>query len=268
MNVKRSIPAMSLLLLLVGFPQISETIYSPALPNIAHDLMTSPSLVQWTFSIYFIGFSIGVFVWGWVSDHIGRRLSMLLGILMYILASIFCALAHSIDWLLISRLVQGIGASCGSVLTQAIAREALDDKGRHQFFSMQGFVLAFAISIGPFVGGYLTHWFDWRSNFSFLVFMGLSLILLSFFKLPETRIKQNNGERKSGQLYSVFKRMITDKHILASIWVVGAATGILFSYYAEGPFIFIHPVNSLNTEPIRMAWDIHSHSGTVRQLDV
>jgi Bcr/CflA subfamily drug resistance transporter len=239
MNLKQSVPTMSLLLLLVGFPQISETIYSPALPNIAHNLMTNAASVQWTLSIYFIGFAIGVFIWGWLSDHIGRRVSMLAGILIYIIATIFCATAHSIDWLLVSRLIQGIGASVGSVLTQAIARESLDDKGRNHFFSMQGFVMAFAISVGPFFGGYLTQWFDWRSNFVLLALIGISLILLSFFKLPETRIKQEHTERRNSKLSKVFKQMITDKSILSSLWIVGAATGILFSYYAEGPFIFI-----------------------------
>ena len=71
--------------------------------------------------------------------------------------------------LLAARLIQGLGASCGSVLTQAMVREALNEHKRNHFFSMVGFVLAFAISLGPFLGGYLTQWFDWRANFSLLV---------------------------------------------------------------------------------------------------
>lgn len=239
-SIKRSVPTIWLLLLLVGFPQISETIYSPALPNIAHALKAAVALVQWTLSIYFIGFAVGVFVWGLLSDYIGRRKSMLVGIVIYAIASVFCAISHHVIWLLLARLLQGVGASCGSVLTQAIARESLPDKERHQFFSMQGFVLAFAISIGPFVGGYLTQWFGWRSNFMLLVLMGAGLLWAALFKLPETRVKQSSSEGKGKQLLFVFKKILKDRQILVNIWIVGAATGILFSYYAQGPFIFIH----------------------------
>ena len=59
-----STPSLWLLFLLVGFPQFSETVYAPALPNIAHILQTSNHLVQWTLSLYFIGFALGVFFWG------------------------------------------------------------------------------------------------------------------------------------------------------------------------------------------------------------
>ena len=239
-------PALWILLLLIGFPQISETIYSPALPNIAHDLMANNTWVQWTLSVYFIGFALGVFLWGWVSDHIGRKRAMLMGLLLYCVASILCLKAGSISELLLFRGVRGLGASCGSVITQAMARESLPEQQRHQFFSMSGFILALAITLGPFVGGYLTQWFDWRANFVALVMMGVSLLLLSTFKLPETL--RSPSVVKAQSFAAIARRMMTDKHILISGWIVGAVNGILFSYYAEGPFIFIRIIKLTPSE--------------------
>ena len=87
MDTKLS-PPLWLLFLLAGFPQFSETVYSPALPNIAHSLNAGNHLMQWTLSIYFVGFALGVFVWGRISDHWGRRPTMLVGISIYIVGSL------------------------------------------------------------------------------------------------------------------------------------------------------------------------------------
>ncbi len=230
------LPPIWLLFLLAGFPQFSETVYSPALPNISSMLQTDNHLVQWTLSIYFIGFALGVFLWGRWSDLKGRRFALLLGLIIYVIGSTICMIAQSINWLLIARLIQGLGASSGSVLSQTIARESLPENKRHQFFSAAGFAIAFSIAAGPFVGGYLTEWLEWRSNFALLVVVGVFLYFVTYLGLPET-LQQSNTARS--KVYEVFKMMIFDKHVLSCIWLVAAVNGILFSYYAEAPFIFI-----------------------------
>ena len=227
---------MWLLILLISFPQISETIYSPALPDIARLLQTSNHLVQWTLSIYFIGFAIGVFFWGRLSDHIGRRRAMLSALLLYSIGSFICHQADQISALLAARLLQGFGASCGSVITQTIAREALPEQYRHRFYSYTGFVLAFAIAIGPLIGGYLTQWFDWRANFSFLILIGISLLILCSKCLPETHRTRHLARPK---VRAVISQLAKDPYVWGCMWLVACVNGILFSFYAEGPFIFI-----------------------------
>ncbi|MCZ1268859.1 MFS transporter, partial [Paenibacillus tundrae] len=80
---KYAVPSLLLMIVLIAFPQISETIYTPSLPDIAAALGVSNSSVQFTLSIYFIGFALGVFCWGWLSDLIGRRPAMLGGLIVY-----------------------------------------------------------------------------------------------------------------------------------------------------------------------------------------
>ena len=132
-------PSILLLLCLIGFPQISETIYSPSLPAIALALHTSQAWVQWTLSVYFIGFALGVLCWGYVSDYIGRRPSMLLGIVTYTLGSLGCLLAHHIGALMIMRCVQAFGASVGSIITMTIIRECYEGDERNRLFAMTGY---------------------------------------------------------------------------------------------------------------------------------
>lgn len=93
MQRKISKPSLLLFIVLVGFPQISETIYTPSLPDIAHHLGAGNNVNQLTLSIYFLGFAFGVYCWGRLSDSIGRRPAMLWGILVYGLGSLGCYLS-------------------------------------------------------------------------------------------------------------------------------------------------------------------------------
>lgn len=200
-------------------------------------LNTNNHLVQWTLSVYFIGFALGVFFWGRLSDRIGRRKSMLLGLIIYTISSLLCLSSQNIILLLMYRLLQGFGASCGSVLTQAIAREALNDQLRHRFFSAAGFVIAFSIALGPFLGGYLTQFFSWRANFTLLTMIGISLYCSVFLCLPETL--QVHASNSKSSIRKIGLTMIRDKRVLGFIWLVAVVNGFLFSYYAEAPFLFI-----------------------------
>lgn len=230
------IPPIWLLMPLIGFPQLGENIYSPALPSVADFLHTTNAYVQWTLSIYFFGFAFGVFLWGRLSDHIGRKPAMILGLLTYTCMSLLCIFAKDITFLLMMRFIQGLGAACGSVLIQTIARESMPENQRNRFYSTSGFVTAFSITVGPFVGGYLTQWFQWQSNFMLLGNIGIMLMLFASIRLPETRIK---SVAPLPSIISVSKNMLCDSQIIRSAILIAIPNGMLFSYYAEGPFIFI-----------------------------
>lgn len=227
-------PSIVLLILLVGFPQLSETIYSPALPTIADQLQVSNSLVQWTLSIYFVGFALGVFLWGCWSDRVGRRYAMLAGIACYCVGNIIAGLAPCWSVLMLARFVQALGASAGSVVTQAMMREVFSGKERQRLFATISMALALAPALGPVLGGYLTQWFDWRANFAALLLMGAALWAHTWQRLPETRTQVTTIS-----VTVVAKRMLLDKHIWYSAWMVAVINAILFGFYAEGPFMFI-----------------------------
>jgi len=241
-NNSNGILSLFLIICLVGLPQISETIYTPSLPDIAHSLSTSSQLVEWTLSIYFIGFALGVGVWGQWSDHIGRRKAMLLGLFIYVFASLACALSPSINWLLAGRLIQAFGISVGSVITMTMMRDKFSGVERAKIFSTVMMALSLAPALGPLIGGYVTQWFHWKANFIVLTNLGLALFIYSYFRLPETH--PNLGINKNQySIIEITKKLLFDKKVLACTFLVAGFNGILFSYYAEAPFLIINLLN-------------------------
>ncbi|RNC76810.1 Bcr/CflA family drug resistance efflux transporter, partial [Piscirickettsiaceae bacterium NZ-RLO2] len=127
---------------------------------------------------------MGVLIWGQASDHIGRRFAMLLGIIVYLFGSLLCLLSPSIIYLLIARMLQAFGASVGSVITQIMVREYFTATERGRVFSSVAVALSFAPAIGPVMGGVLSDYLGWRSNFLALSVMALVILILSFCSLP------------------------------------------------------------------------------------
>ncbi|MGQ3887958.1 multidrug effflux MFS transporter [Legionella sp. CNM-1927-20] len=240
-HIPYALPSLLLIIYMVSLPQISETIYSPALPQLTAALKTTSHLVQWSLSIYFIGFAVGVAFWGKLSDHIGRRPTILVGLVIYLLFSIFCGLSTHIYWLLSARFFQAFGINVGSVITQAIMRDCYDGVERNKIFALAGMVIAFAPAVGPIIGGHLTEWFSWTANFTFLALLGSFLFIYAYMNLPETyQYRTSATSANSLKLMPLFLHMLKDKHVMASAFLVGGFNGILFSYYSEAPYLFIN----------------------------
>lgn len=235
MQQKISTPSLWLVIILIGFPQISETIYTPSLPDIAESLQASGNTIQLTLSIYFLGFAVGVLCWGRLSDTMGRRPAMLWGIFVYGVGSLGCFLSASPEWLLACRFIQAFGASAGSVVTQTILRESIDGAKRHAVFAQISAALAFTPAIGPLIGGWVDQAFGFRAVLLTLVAMSAAIFVYTFVALPETRI----AVRVKTDIFAVAKRMMADRRIWSFGFLIGTTNGILFSYYAEAPFIFI-----------------------------
>lgn len=237
---KYAAPSLLLMIVLVAFPQISETIYTPSLPDIAAALGVSNSSVQLTLSIYFIGFALGVLCWGWLSDFIGRRPAMLGGLIVYGIGSLMCFYSESITLLLVSRFIQAFGAATGSIITQTILRESVSGNKRHAMFAQISAVIAFTPAVGPLIGGFVDQAFGFRAVFFILVMMSVLLFVYAFWKLPETT---DVSERKKVAILPIVKRMLSLPRVLVFGLLIGGINGVLFSYYAEAPFIFIEHFN-------------------------
>ncbi|MEK5399940.1 multidrug effflux MFS transporter [Paenibacillus sp. FSL K6-2859] len=237
---KYAVPSLLLMIVLVAFPQISETIYTPSLPDIAVALGVSNSSVQLTLSIYFIGFALGVLCWGWLSDFIGRRPAMLGGLIVYGIGCLMCFNSESITLLLVSRFIQAFGAATGSIITQTILRESVSGNKRHAMFAQISAVIAFTPAVGPLIGGFVDQAFGFRAVFFTLVTMSVLLFVYAFWKLPETT---DVSARKKVAILPIVKRMLSLPRVLVFGLLIGGINGVLFSYYAEAPFIFIEHFN-------------------------
>lgn len=235
-NVQKRVPSLLLIIVLVGFPQISESIFTPVLPQISTNMLVSASKAQLTMSIYFIAFALGVFFWGQLSDKIGRRSAMLSGIVVYLVGNIGLLISFNFQLLLLSRFVQAFGASVGSVVTQTIMRESFDGIEGAKVFSKVGAAMALSPAFGPLIGGIVQQYLGYRNVFSTLVVMAVLILFYSFYRLPETQVITNT---ETVSILKVTKRLLTDSRVWSYGILIGGINGILFGYYSEAPFIFM-----------------------------
>ena len=227
-----------LLIPLIAFPQIAETIYTPSLPDMARAFLTSTRWVNLSLSVYFCGFALGVFFFGSLCDRMGRRPAMMLGLLLYTLASGCCTFAPSIGFLLAFRIIQGIGASVGSVVSTTIMRDLYTGTRRSQVFSIVSAVLALSPAVGPLLGGLIDEYFGFRANLGALFGLGFILLVASSKFLNESQSLESTDLQEKSGVFSVMKRMICDAFIWKTVVVISVCNGILFSFYGEAPHIF------------------------------
>lgn len=229
-------PEIWLLALIIALPQLSETVYSPSLPDIARSLATSHALVEYTLTIFLFGLALGTLFWGKISDKFGRRPALLSGLILYSIGCISCYFSTTITSLLVSRFLQAFGGSTGSVLGQVICRDAFHGAERGKVFSIIGSSLALAPALGPIIGGIIAQYFGWSGIFLFLIFVSIATFFLVLMRLPETY----TPKKSSSSILETALQMFFDYNVLGLGLIVALCNGISFSYFAEGSFCLIN----------------------------
>ncbi|MDH1756712.1 multidrug effflux MFS transporter [Citrobacter sp. wls758] len=233
MNTLRR-PPLWLLTLLIMFPQLVETIYSPALPGIATSFHVSSERAAQTLSVYFIAFAIGVAMWGWLSDCIGRHWAMLAGLICYGSGCALAVVATDFSVLLLARMISAIGAAAGSVVVQTMLRDTYESTALSRVFSVMGAALALSPVFGLLSGGWLVSLYGHTGVFIALVLLALLLLVLTATMLPETRPENT----LSPSLSALLSRMMRDRELWKNTMLVALLNTMLFSYYSLAPFLF------------------------------
>jgi DHA1 family bicyclomycin/chloramphenicol resistance-like MFS transporter len=227
-----------LLYCLISLSTLTETVYSAALPEIARQLNTDGSIAQSSTSAYYVGFALGIFTLGRISDIYGRKPVVIFGISFYIIATFLISKSTNIEMFILFRFTQAYGASVGSVIAQAMARDSYKGWELSYIYASVSTIMAFVPSIGSALGGYIIEYFEqWQYIFDFLIL--LSAILLSIYIkfLPETNAYI--GATKNNRFFMVLKVALKDKTLLSYAFIVGMYNGICFGFYIQAPFIFI-----------------------------
>lgn len=227
-------PPLWLLTLLIMFPQLVETLYSPALPDITRAFQVSNERAAQTLSVYFIAFAVGVALWGGLSDRIGRRPAMMAGLLCYGTGSALALVATDFSVLMLARMVAAVGAAAGSVVVQTMLRDSYESTALARVFSVMGAALAVSPVFGLVSGGWLVSLYGHTGVFMALVTMAIVLLTLTATLLSETRSKNTSRSPFGGLVY----RMAGDRKLWKSAMLVALLNTMLFSYYCLAPFLF------------------------------
>lgn len=229
---------LAILSALMSFASISTDLYLPALPAMGESLHADAGAVELTISGYLVGFSIGQLFWGPIGDRYGRRLPIILGLLLFIVGSAGCALSGSVATMMGWRLVQALGACANVVLARAMVRDLYVGHQAARMLSMLMTAMAVAPLIGPSLGGLILHAASWQAIFWVLVGVGLATLGALAF-LPETLPPERRNRQPLTAALRGYGRLLGQPRLLAYAGVGGCFYGAMFAYVAGTPVAYI-----------------------------
>ncbi len=212
-----------------GIGILASAIYAPSLPSIVAGLGVSEDRVQATFTVYLAAFALGQLVIGPLADRYGRRIVLITGLIVTALSSIVCALAPSIDVLLIARIVQALGSCAGPVVARAMVRDIYDGPRLTAAVSTMAMTIALAPAIAPVIGGQLEVWLGWRSCFWFVAGLSAFLAVMVVVRIPET-----NRHASSGSLLAVsaesYWRLLRDPVFMLFTLMTAGSSAVFYAH--------------------------------------
>jgi DHA1 family bicyclomycin/chloramphenicol resistance-like MFS transporter len=223
---------------LSAFGPLAIDFYLPAFPAMALAFGTDENHVQMTLAAYFLGLSIGQLAYGPVADRFGRRIPLLIGVGLFTAASVACAYAPNLEWLIGARFIQALGGCAGMVISRAVVSDKCDAVGSAKVFSQLMLVMGLAPILAPLLGGLLVNTTGWQSIF--LALTGFSALagLAVATGLPESLPAHIPRQPLSGALRQ-YGRLLADPIFLGHALTGGIAIAGMFAYIAGSPFIFI-----------------------------
>ncbi|MFJ7795162.1 multidrug effflux MFS transporter [Pseudomonas sp. NPDC096950] len=223
---------------LTAFGPLAIDFYLPAFPAMALAFGTDEKHVQMTLAAYFLGLSIGQLLYGPVADRFGRRIPLLTGVGLFTAASLACAFAPNLEWLMGARFIQALGGCAGMVISRAVVSDKCDAVGSAKVFSQLMLVMGLAPILAPMLGGLLVNTTGWQSIF--LVLTGFSALaaLAVALGLPESLPDYVPRQPLKGALRQ-YGRLLADPVYLGHALTGGLAVAGMFAYISGSPFVFI-----------------------------
>ncbi|MCM8594271.1 multidrug effflux MFS transporter [Accumulibacter sp.] len=232
-----SIALAALLTTLVALGPLSTDLYLPALPTLARAFASGAAEVQLTLSVFLAGFACGQIIYGPLSDRFGRRPVLLAGLVLYCLGSLGCVLSTSIERLVFARFVQALGACAGPVIGRAVVRDVWGASESARIIAYIGAAMALAPLFGPTIGGLLTVWLGWQSNFVVLLLIGLVQLVAVGRMLAESNVHRDPEATRPDRMIAGFARLLGDRGYLACLLCLAFSYSALFAFISGSSFV-------------------------------
>ncbi|MDJ0466495.1 Bcr/CflA family multidrug efflux MFS transporter [Streptomyces sp. H27-C3] len=222
---------------LTALPPLSMDMYLPALPQVTRALDSPAATVQLTLTACLAGMALGQLVVGPMSDRWGRRRPLLLGMIVYVVATAICAFAPSAELLIAFRLLQGLAGAAGIVIARAVVRDLYDGVEMARFFSTLMLISGVAPVIAPVIGGQVLRLTDWRGIFVVLTVIGVLLTLVVWKWLHETLPPERRHEGGVKVALRTMRGLLVDQVFTGYVLAGGLAFAALFAYISASPFV-------------------------------
>jgi MFS transporter, DHA1 family, multidrug resistance protein len=224
---------------LTAIGPLAIDMYLPALPTIAREFRVDASVVQSSLAAYFIGIAIGQAFYGPLSDRLGRKPILYLGLALVMISSIGCALAESVDALIAFRFLQALGGCAPIVIPRAIVRDHFDQAGSVRMLSVLMLVMGLAPILAPLIGGQLLVNFGWRAVFWLLTAYAAVWLTVVATVLPESLPPGRRVRHPIHEVLGVYWRLARDRRFMGHALAGALIFAGLLAYISGSPVVFI-----------------------------
>lgn len=238
-----SVPAVNLKLTLslavvVALGPAAIDMYLASMPQMAQDLSVSYASTQWTLTIFLIAMGLGQLIFGPLSDAYGRRIPLLAGVLTYIASSWAASSATSLEWLIMARLVQGLGAATAIVVVMSMVRDVAEEQQAAQLYALLNSIVALGPIVAPAIGGMLGAQYGWQGIMLFLTGLGVVVFINSVLHIPETLAKDKREKLHLSHIFQTYFKILGQRFFLLQLLALSAVFFFLFAYIGGSAFIY------------------------------
>lgn len=232
---------------LMAFASLSTDIYLPAMPTMAEDLHGN---VELTITGFLVGFAIAQLIWGPISDHLGRRKPLLIGMVLFIIGSAGCAMSTSITQIVFWRVFQALGACTGPMLARAMIRDLFARTRAAQMLSTLVLVMAIAPIAGPLIGGQIIRLSTWHSVFWLLAVIA-ALMFISLNWLPETLPEEKRVKASLAGAFRNYRSLFANGRFMRYTLSLTCYYVAAYAFITGSPFVYI---SYYHVEPQHYGW--------------
>lgn len=222
---------------LAALGPLSIDMYLPAFPDMSRSFGASASSIQLSLTACMLGMALGQIIVGPLSDVRGRKRPLILALFAYLLASLACAFAPTIEVLIALRFVQGAAGASGIVISRAIVRDLFEGPELTKFFAALSLVNGTAPILAPIIGGQILRFGDWRVVFYLLAILSTLMLIAVAFRLPETLPVHHRVEGNLKTTFGTFGRLLSDRTFIGYAFAQAFAMGAMFAYISGSPFV-------------------------------
>ncbi len=233
--------------------------YLPALPEIGRSLQADVGAVQLSLMAFFLSLALSQLVYGPAADRFGRKAPLYVGLVLFVIGSIGCALAPNIETLIVFRFVAGLGGGAMGTVPRAIVRDLYTGHEAARLMSLLMLVFSVSPILAPLFGSLVIEFADWRTIFWVVTAIGIAGLAMTAFMLPETRPLAERASTTLRSTVTAFGALLRDRHFMGLSLIGASGMSAFFVFLANSSFVMIGQYG-LSTRQYSLAFSVNAVS--------